>query len=163
MIRLFSGLRRGAEWKEHWAYSPPKKVEPPAVQNTDWIRNPIDQFILSRLEKEALAPSQEADRRTLIRRLHFDLTGLIPTSGEVEQFVRDDRPEAYDQVINRLLSKPQFGERLAIYWLDLVRYADTSGYHSDENVSVWPYRDYVIEAFNDNMPFDQFHIRESCR
>ena len=155
---LIQWIKEGAEWKEHWAYSPPKRVEPAAVENIDWIRNPIDQFILSRLEKEALTPSQAADRRTLIRRLHFDLTGLLPSPGEVEQFVRDDSPEAYDQLINRLLSKPQFGERLAIYWLDLVRYADTSGYHSDENVSVWPYRDYVIKAFNDNMPFDQFTL-----
>ena len=155
---LIQWIKEGAEWKEHWAYSPPKRIEAPAVENTDWIRNPIDQFILSRLETEELTPAPEADRRTLIRRLHFDLTGLLPTPGEVEQFVRDDRPEAYEQLINRLLSKPQFGERLAIYWLDLVRYADTSGYHSDENVSIWPYRDYVIKAFNDNMPFDQFTL-----
>lgn len=155
---LIQWIAEGAIWDEHWAYNPPKKVEPPEVQKSDWIHNPIDNFILHRLESEGLEPSFKAEKRTLIRRLHFDLTGLLPTPGEVEQFVRDDRPEAYEDLINRLLSKPQFGERIAIYWLDLVRYADTSGYHSDENVSIWPYRDYVIKAFNENMPFDQFTL-----
>ena len=115
-------------------------------------------FILRKLEAEGLAPSAEADKQTLIRRLNFDLTGLLPTPAEVDQFLRDENPDAYESLVNRLLSKPQYGEQLAMYWLDLVRYADTSGYHADENVSVWPYRDYVIKAFNDNMPFDQFTI-----
>ncbi|MCG9127502.1 PSD1 domain-containing protein [Candidatus Poribacteria bacterium] len=155
---LIQWIAEGAEWEEHWAYIPPQKINPPDVNYKDWIHNPIDNFILSNLEKEALIPSKEADKRTLIRRLYFDLTGLLPPSGEVEQFIRDERPQAYEELVNRLLTKQQFGEKMAIYWLDLVRYADTSGYHSDENVSVWPYRDYVIKAFNDNMPFDQFTI-----
>jgi hypothetical protein len=155
---LIQWIKEGAEWEEHWAYDPPKRVDLPEVENPDWVRNSIDQFILGKLDTEGLKPSPGADKRTLIRRLHFDLTGLLPTPAEVDQFVRDERPEAYEELVNRLLSKPQYGERIAIYWLDLVRYADTSGYHSDENVSVWPYRDYVIKAFNDNMPFDQFTI-----
>ena len=155
---LIQWIAEGAEWEEHWAYIPPKRIDPPEVKNPDWVINPIDKFILSKLDTEELEPSTEADKRTLIRRLHFDLTGLLPTPGEVDQFIRDESPDAYEKLVNRLLSKPQFGERMAIYWLDLVRYADTSGYHSDENVSVWPYRDYVIKAFNDNIPFNQFTI-----
>lgn len=155
---LIQWIAEGAEWEEHWAYVPPKRVELPEINNPAWVKNQIDQFILSKLEAEGLEPSAEADKRTLIRRLYFDLTGLLPTPGEVDQFIRDDSPDAYENLVNRLLSKPQFGERMAIYWLDLVRYADTSGYHSDENVSVWPYRDYVIKAFNANMPFNQFTI-----
>ena len=155
---LVQWVTEGAVWEEHWAYNPPKRIDPPEIKKSDWVHNPIDQFILGRLAAEGLEPSPEADKRTLIRRLHFDLTGLLPKPGEVDQFLRDKRPEAYEELVNRLLSTPQYGERMAIYWLDLVRYADTSGYHSDENVSVWPYRDYVIEAFNDNMPFDQFAL-----
>ena len=155
---LVQWIAEGAEWEEHWAYIPPKRVELPEVKNPAWVKNPIDRFILSKLDAEELEPSSEADKRTLIRRLHFDLTGLLPTPGEVDQFIRDEGTDAYENLVNRLLSKPQFGERMAIYWLDLVRYADTSGYHSDENVSIWPYRDYVIKAFNENMPFNQFTI-----
>ena len=110
------------------------------------------------METEGLTPSAAADKRTLIRRLSFDLTGLLPTPAEVEQFLRDESPDAYESLVNRLLSEPQYGEQMAMYWLDLVRYADTSGYHADENVSIWPYRDYVIQAFNDNMPFNQFAV-----
>lgn len=155
---LIQWVAEGAEWEEHWVYNLPKQVEPPPVTDTEWIQNPIDAFIRSRLESESLNPSAPADKRTLIRRLSFDLTGLLPTPAEVDQFLRDDSPDAYESLVNRLLSEPQYGERMALYWLDLVRYADTSGYHSDESVSVWPYRDYVIQAFNENMPFDQFTI-----
>ena len=155
---LIQWIAEGAEWEEHWVYNLPERVDPPAVENTVWIHNPVDAFILGRLEAEGLTPSTEADKRTLIRRLYFDLTGLLPTPAEVEHFLRDETPDAYELLVNRLLSKPQYGERMAMYWLDLVRYADTSGYHADENVSIWPYRDYVIQAFNDNMPFDQFTI-----
>ena len=155
---LIQWIAEGAEWEEHWVYERPKRVEPSAVENAVWVRNPIDAFILGRLEAEGLTPSTEADKRTLIRRLNFDLTGLLPTPAEVEHFLRDENPDAYDALVNRLLSKPAYGEQLATYWLDLVRYADTSGYHADENVSIWPYRDYVIKAFNDNMPFDQFTL-----
>ena len=149
---LVQWVTEGAVWEEHWAYNPPKRIDPPEIKKSDWAHNPIDQFILGRLETEGLEPSPEADKRTLIRRLHFDLTGLLPKPGEVDQFLRDKRPEAYEALVNRLLSTPQYGERMAIYWLDLVRYADTSGYHSDENVSVWPYRDYVIEGNSLTIP-----------
>ena len=155
---LIQWIAEGAEWEEHWVYKRPERVDPPAVENAAWVRNPIDAFILGRLQAEGLTPSTEADRRTLIRRLNFDLTGLLPTPAEVEHFLRDENPDAYEALVNRLLSKPQYGEQLATYWLDLVRYADTSGYHADENVSIWPYRDYVIKAFNDNMPFNQFTL-----
>ena len=155
---LIQWIAEGAEWEEHWVYDLPKRVEPPTVKNPAWVRNPIDAFILGKLETEGLTPSAAADKRTLVRRLNFDLTGLLPTPAEVEHFLRDESPNAYESLINRLLSKPQYGEQLAMYWLDLVRYADTSGYHADENVSIWPYRDYVIKAFNDNMPFDQFTL-----
>ncbi len=155
---LIQWIAEGAEWEEHWVYNLPARVDPPVAKDTSWVRNPIDAFILGRLAAEGITPSPEADRRTLIRRLHFDLTGLLPTPAEVEHFVRDETPDAYESLVNRLLSEPQYGERMAMYWLDLVRYADTSGYHADENVSIWPYRDYVIKAFNDNMPFDQFTV-----
>ena len=155
---LIQWIAEGAEWEEHWVYKLPERVEPPIVENAAWVQNPIDAFILGKLEAEGLTPSSEADRRTLIRRLNFDLTGLLPTPAEVEHFLRDENPDAYEALVNRLLSQPQYGEQLAMYWLDLVRYADTSGYHADENVSIWPYRDYVIKAFNDNMPFDQFTL-----
>ncbi|MDE0552649.1 MAG: PSD1 and planctomycete cytochrome C domain-containing protein [Candidatus Poribacteria bacterium] len=155
---LIQWIAEGAEWEEHWVYNLPKRVDPPPVKDTTWVRNPIDAFILGRLEAEGLTPSAEADKRTRIRRLYFDLTGLLPTPVEVEHFLRDETPDAYQSLVNSLLSEPQYGERMAMYWLDLVRYADTSGYHADENVSIWPYRDYVIQAFNDNMPFDQFTV-----
>lgn len=155
---LIRWIAEGAEWEEHWVYDLPERVEPPTVKNSTWVRNPIDRFILGRLEAEGLEPAAEADKRTLIRRLNFDLTGLPPKPAEMAQFLRDERPDAYEELVNRLLSSPQYGERMAMYWLDLVRYADTSGYHADESVSVWPYRDYVIRAFNDNMPFDRFTL-----
>ena len=155
---LIQWIAEGAEWEDHWVYNLPERLDPPAVENTTWVRNPIDAFILGRLESEGLTPSSEADKRTLIRRLYFDLTGLLPTPAEVEHFLRNETVDAYESLVNSLLSEPQYGERMAMYWLDLVRYADTSGYHADENVSIWPYRDYVIQAFNDNMPFDQFTI-----
>ena len=155
---LIQWIAEGAEWEEHWVYNLPERVDPPTVESLAWVGNPIDAFILEKLEAEGLTPSPEADKRTLIRRLYFDLTGLLPTPAEVAHFLRDETPDAYESLVNRLLSQPQYGERMAMYWLDLVRYADTSGYHADENVSIWPYRDYVIQAFNDNMPFDQFTI-----
>ncbi len=155
---LVEWVAQGAEWEEHWVYNLPQRVEPPDVKNSDWAQNAIDEFILGRLEAEGFKPASEADKRILIRRLSFDLTGLLPTPTEVNRFLKDKRPDAYEALVNRLLATPQYGERMAMYWLDLVRYADTSGYHADENVSIWPYRDYVIRAFNENMPFDQFTL-----
>ena len=157
---LKTWISGGANYAQHWSYLPPERPELPDVKSKVWPRNAnanaIDRFILHRLEQEGLEPSREADRRTLIRRLSFDLIGLPPTPQEVKTFVNDDKSNAYENVVDRLLASPQYGERLAVYWLDLVRYADTAGYHGDQDWNIWPYRDFVINAFNDNMPFDQF-------
>lgn len=155
-------IEQGAQWQAHWAFVPPKRSSVRAAKHslTDWARNPIDSFILSEIEKEGLVPSPMADRRTLIRRLHFDLVGLPPSSEDVKAFISDKDPQAYESLVDRLLSSPQFGERMALHWLDLARYADTDGFHADNYRSVWPYRDYVIQAFNENKPFDQFTIEQ---
>lgn len=153
-------IEQGATWEGHWAYQPLERPAPPSVAATPWIRNPIDRFILAGIERAGLRPAAEADRRTLIRRLSFDLLGLPPSPSEVDAFVADPEPNAYERLVDRLLASPHFGERLALYWLDLVRYADTDGFHADNYRSVWPYRDYVIRAFNENKPFDQFTIEQ---
>lgn len=149
-------IAEGAPWSKHWAYQQPKATPVPSVKDQTWPVNWIDQFILARLEKQQLKPSPDTDKITLIRRLTFDLTGLPPTPEEVNQFVIDKSPDAYEKLVDRLLASPHFGERMAIYWLDLVRYADTVGYHGDQDHNISPYRDYVIQAFNENKPFDQF-------
>lgn len=153
---LRSWIEKGANWSMAWAYVPPEEIAAPSPKNDHWSRNWIDKFILSRLQTENLAPSPEADRTTLIRRLSFDLRGLPPTLQEVEEFVSEKHGDAYERLVNRFLESPHFGERMAIYWLDLVRFADTVGYHGDQPHNIWPYRDYVIHAFNENKPFDQF-------
>ena len=127
-------------------------------KNTGAFRNPIDHFIQARLEREGLVPSAEADRRTLLRRLSFDLTGLPPTLEEVDAFLKDKSPDAYEKQVDRLLASPHYGERMAMDWLDVARYADTHGYHIDSHRDMWPWRDWVIKAFNANMPFDKFTI-----
>jgi hypothetical protein len=149
-------IREGAAWKEHWAFITPVRPEPPAVEAREWVRNPIDRFILARLEQEGLQPAPEADRRTLIRRLSLDLTGLPPDPPEVEAFVKDNSPEAYEKLVDRLLESPHYGEHRARYWLDAARYADTHGLHDDNYREMWPYRDWVIQAFNRNLSFDRF-------
>ena len=149
-------IEQGAKWEEHWIYTPPQRSALPEVTYKEWPLTPIDYFILARLETERLKPSPQVDQRTLIRRLSFDLTGLPPNPQEVDSFLTDRSPNAYEKVVDRLLASPRYGERMAMYWLDLVRYADTTGYHSDEDISIWPYRDYVIKAFNNNMRYDQF-------
>ncbi len=149
-------IEQGAPWQGHWAYVRPERPTAPGVEDADWPQSPIDYFVLERLEQEGLSPSSEADKRALIRRVTFDLTGLPPTPDEVRAFVDDKGPNAFEKVVDRLLRSPRYGERMAMHWLDLVRYADTVGYHGDQDYSVWPYRDYVIRAFNDNMPFDRF-------
>jgi hypothetical protein len=149
-------VEQGAAFKPHWAYAPPVRPPIPSVKNTAWPRNPVDHFIAARLDALKLKPSPEADRRTLARRLGFDLTGLPPQPEDVESFVADTDPKAWDDLVDRLLASPRYGERMAEYWLDLVRYADTIGYHSDNPRDIFPYRDYVIDAFNRNLPFDQF-------
>ncbi len=153
-------IREGAKWEEHWAFTTPVRPTPPEVKDQDWIRNPIDAFILSRLEKEGLQPADEADKRTLIRRLSFDLTGLPPTREEIHQFLEDDSPDAYEKVIDAFMAKPEYGEHFGRFWLDVARYGDTHGLHLDNYREMWPYRDWVIEAFNKNMPFDQFTIEQ---
>ena len=147
-------IEQGAEYQPHWAYVPPVKQPVPGDAH------PIDHFLRSRLATVGLALSPEADRRTLIRRLSFDLTGLPPTPEEVEVFVNDQSPDAYDKLVERFLASPHYGERMAIGWLDVVRFADTIGYHSDTPRNVWPYRDYVIKSFNDNKPFDRFTVEQ---
>jgi hypothetical protein len=149
-------IEEGAPWQGHWAYLPPARPAVPGVRAPALLRNPIDAFILARLEKEGLTFSPEADRVTLLRRLSFDLVGLPPDVGEVDAFVADRSEDAYERQVERLLGSPHYGERMAIFWLDLVRYGNSRGYHSDNPRRVDPYRDYVIQAFNENMPFDRF-------
>src|SRR5438309_5275656 len=153
-------IAEGAEWKNHWSFIAPQRPEAPRVENKRWPRNPIDDFILARLEREHLKPSADADKATLLRRVTFDLTGLPPTPEEVDEFLADRRPDAYEQVVDRLLSSPRYGEHEARYWLDAARYGDTHGLHLDNERSLWPYRDWVIAAFNTNKPFDQFTIEQ---
>ena len=149
-------IAQGARWEPHWSYIRPTRPSPPAVKDAAWPRQPIDAFVLSSIEKAGLAPSPEAERAELLRRLSFDLTGLPPTPDEIHAFLADTAPDAYERQVDRLLASPRYGERMAVPWLDLVRYADSVGYHSDNPRTVWPYRDYVIGAFNRNLPFDQF-------
>ncbi len=149
-------IEQGAPYQDHWSFLPLVRPQIPAIGNRTGISNDIDVFIRHRLQRTELTANPPADRRTLIRRLSFDLLGLPPTPEEVEQFVGDRRRDAYEHLVNRLLASPHFGERMAVHWLDLVRYADTVGYHGDQPISVWPYRDYVIQAFNRNLPFDEF-------
>jgi hypothetical protein len=153
-------IREGAKYEAHWAFVPPSQSQPSSVEQADWVRNPIDQFVLSRLEKEGLAPSPQADRYTLVRRLHLDLTGLPPTPGEVDAFINDSSPDAFEKLVDRLLASKHYGERWTRRWLDLARYADTNGYEKDRPRSIWPYRDWVINALNADMPFDQFTIEQ---
>lgn len=149
-------IAEGAKWSKHWAYELPVRNESPVVKDTSWPRNWLDKFILSRLELEGLTPSADTDRVTLLRRACFDLTGLPPTEEMAKQFLSDDSADAYERLVDQLLSSPGYGERMAVFWLDLVRYADTVGYHGDQTQNISPYRDWVINAFNSNQPFDSF-------
>ncbi len=153
-------IAAGAEYQPHWAYIKPVQPAPPKVKKSTWVRNPIDNFILQGLETKKIQPSPEADKRTLLRRVSLDLTGLPPTQEEIAAFLADKKPGAYERQVDRLLASPHYGERMAVPWLDLVRYADTVGYHGDQNQNIFPYRDYVIDAFNNNKPFDQFTIEQ---
>jgi mono/diheme cytochrome c family protein len=158
--RIRRWIAEGAEWKGHWSYLRLVRPPVPPADQSEFVRNPIDRFVLAKLDERGLRPSPEADRVTLIRRLRSDLTGLPPTPEEVDAFVRDRSPAAVEHVVDRLLGSPEFGERMALIWLDLVRYADTGGYHSDNHRDVFLYRDYVVKAFNQNKPFDQFTIEQ---
>jgi hypothetical protein len=153
-------IAAGADYRPHWAFVPPQSPPLPTVQRHDWPRNPIDRFVLARLEAEGLSPSPQADRATLIRRVSLDLIGLPPTPDEVDRFIEDDADDAYERLVDRLLASKHYGERWARRWLDLARYADTNGYEKDRPRSIWPYRDWVINALNDGMPFDQFTIEQ---
>ncbi|MEZ6110304.1 MAG: PSD1 and planctomycete cytochrome C domain-containing protein [Pirellulaceae bacterium] len=153
-------IAAGAEYEQHWAFQPPVHGEPPAVKAADWPHNAIDRFVLAKLESMDLKPSPPADRETLARRASFDLIGLPPTPAELDAFLADDAPNAYERYVDRLLESPRYGERWARRWLDLARYADTNGYEKDRPRSIWPYRDWVINALNADMPFDQFTIEQ---
>ncbi len=149
-------IEQGAEWKPHWAFIAPEKSELPKIKKSSWPRNAIDHFILAKMEQEGLQPSGEAEKIRLIRRVSFDLTGLPPTLEEVDAFLADDSPGAYEKIIDHYLASLSYGERMAVPWLDLARYSDTHGYQDDLGRTSWPWRDWVINAFNENMPFDQF-------
>lgn len=150
----------GATWGTHWSFVAPRRPAFPQAKLPGWARNGIDPFVLARLEGENLGPSPEADKRTLVRRVTLDLTGLPPTAPEVAEFLADDRPDAYERLVDRLLASPRYGERMALPWLDAARYADTSGYQSDGPRHMWRWRDWVIESLNGNMPFDQFTVEQ---
>jgi len=168
---LRAWIDQGATWpdsasatvddkRNHWAFKAPVRPAEPKVKNKKWVRNPIDSFVLARLENEKLPPSPEADRVTLIRRLSLDLIGLPPTIEEVDRFLADKSADSYQQLVERKLASPHYGERWGRHWLDLARYADTNGYEKDRERSIWPYRDYVIRAINRDLPFDQFTIEQ---
>jgi hypothetical protein len=159
-IREYKPASSAATKQRWWAFVAPKRSGPPPVKRTAWVRNPIDQFILAGLEAKGLEPAPEANKRTLARRLYFDLIGLPPTPAEMERFLADDSPRAYEDLADRLLADPRYGERWGRHWLDLARYADTMGFEADrEQYHMWRYRDYVIESLNNDKPYDQF-IRE---
>ncbi len=153
-------IERGAPWQAHWSLIPPQRPAVPQIAESDWLGSPIDAFILARLKREGLRQSPPADKTTLLRRVTLDLTGLPPAPAEVDVFLADDSPDAYQRVVDRLLASPRFGERMAARWLDGARYADTNGYQSDGERVMWRWRDWVIEAYNHNLPFDQFTVEQ---
>lgn len=157
---LIKWIEQGAQWKKHWAFIPPEKVELPEINNKSKARNEIDYFVLDKLKTLGLEPSPEAEKETLIRRLSFDLTGLPPTLAEIKGFKNDPSDKAYEKVVDRLFASPKYGERWTWEWLDVARYADTNGFQADPTRTMWPWRDWVINAFNRNMPYDEFTIKQ---
>jgi hypothetical protein len=157
---LTKWIEQGAPWELHWSLVAPKSQPVPAVRNDAWPRNPLDRFVLAKLEEADLTPAAEADRATWLRRVSLDLIGLPPSPEEYAQFELDNRPDAYERVVDRLLASPHFGERWASMWLDLARYADTVGYERDPHRDIWPYRDWLIRALNEDLPFDEFTIKQ---
>ncbi len=153
---LIKWIEDGAEYKPHWAFVKPEKAELPEVKKSDWVKNPVDNFILAKLEQEKLNPSKEADKELLLRRVSLDLTGLPPTIEEIDAFLKDNSANAYEKQVDRLLNSPHYGEKMAVDWLDLARFADSHGYTVDRLRDMSPYRDWVINAFNKNMHYDQF-------
>ena len=157
---LKTWIEQGAKYEGHWAFVKPKTPNLPKIKYTKWPRNTIDRFLLARLEKDGIQPSPEADRRTLVRRLTLDLTGLHPTLTEVDAFLSDKSPNAYEKVVDRLLASEEYAERMALIWMDASRYGDTSVFHDDGPRTMWPWRDWVLNAYKNNMPFDQFTIEQ---
>jgi hypothetical protein len=153
-------IEQGADWNQHWAFVPPWRPVLPQTSDSKWPPNPIDYFVLEQLDQRGWQPSAEADKEILIRRVTFDLTGLPPTLDEVDAFLSDDSPGAYERIVDQLLKSPHYGEQMARFWLDAARYGDTRGLHLDNYREMWPYRDWVIKAFNDNLPYDQFTIEQ---
>lgn len=154
-------IDQGAKWEKHWAYILPKRnIEPPVIDSLSWAKNKIDQFVYAKMREKELSPSREADKATLLRRLYLDLIGIPPTFEEVEAYMENSAADAYEKEVDKLLASPHFGERWASMWMDLARYADSKGYEKDSNREIWKFRDYVINAFNDDMPFDQFSIEQ---
>ncbi len=149
-------VQQGAEYSQHWAFVAPQNIAPPTIKQADWCLSDLDRFVLAKIEERGLRPSAAADRETLIRRVTLDLTGLPPTLAEIDAFVSDTEPRAYERLVDRLLESDRYGERMAVEWLDVARYADTYGYQNDRYRAMWPWRDWVIEAFNNNLPYDQF-------
>ena len=153
-------IEQGAGWEGHWAFVPPTRPAVPTVKQQAWVRNPIDAFILARLEAEGLTPGRPADRERLLRRVYFDLIGLPPSNAQLDAFLQDTRPDAYERAVDQLLTSKHFGERMALIWMDVARYGDSSVFHADGPRFMWPWRDWVINAYNDNKPFDQFTLEQ---
>lgn len=157
---LAQWIREGAEWQQHWSFEPLRRPTLPDVTDPDWVGNPIDAFVLARMAEEGLSPSAQANKNTLIRRLSLDLAGLTPTPEAIDAFVADESDDAYERLVDRFLASTSYGEHRAHYWLDAARYSDTHGLGWDNYRSIWPYRDWVVDAFNANMPYDQFTIEQ---
>ncbi len=158
--KIKAWIAEGAPWQPHWSLIAPERSALPAVQDSAWVKNPVDRFVLSKLEAAGLKPAPEADRRSLARRVSLDLTGLPPTPEVVETFLKDTSPDAYERLVDVLLKSEQYGEHRARYWLDAARYADSHGLHFDKAREIWPYRDWAVKAFNRNQPFDQFTVEQ---
>ena len=153
-------IAQGAKWEPFWSFIPPQRPAVPVISNPQWPKNPIDNFVFSKLAQEGLTPSAEADKRTLIRRVSLDLTGIPPTPQEVDSYLSDQSPDAYEKVVDRLLKSPRYGERMAFRWMEAARYGDTNGYQTDGPRFMWRWRDWVIDAFNNNMPYDEFTVEQ---
>ncbi len=158
--KLRQWIAEGAEYQLHWAYLPLKRAEPTAAETDTWSRNAIDRFVLAKLATQDLRPSPEADRETLARRVYLDVTGLPPTTAQLDAFLADNRPDAYERLVDSLLESPRYAERMATWWFDLVRFSDTVGYHGDQDHRIAPYRDYVIKSFHENKPYDEFTVEQ---
>lgn len=156
-IKLFrKWIQQGAKYERHWAFIPPQKKQLPAIGNKDWAKNDIDYFIAAKLEEKGLSPNEEADKERLLKRAAFDLTGLPPSMAMMDKFLADNSPGAYEKMVDELLAMPQYGEKMAVYWLDVARYSDSYGYQDDNIRTQWPWRDWVIHAFNENLSYDKF-------